>query len=187
NSIALQGIVANVDRDKDSVFNFDYIIKSFDSGQPKDTTATAMEISLNRILIERTRIHFDDQISKNDLHVSIGHFKTEIDDFDLDHLDFDVPEIALHDVAVRLKQGELVREIAEETVEIADSLASKPGFAIKLGKIDFQRIAVDYDNMGARQNTMIRLGKLRAEVESSDMENRRIGLKEFTLEDVRAR
>ncbi len=186
NSVALQGIVANVSRSKDSVFNFDYIINSFDSGEPKDTTATAMEVSLNRILIERTRIHFDDAISKNDLHVSIGHFKTKIDDFDLDNLDFDVPEIALHDVALKLKQGELVREIAEESVEIADSIASKPGFAIKLGTIDFQRITLDYDNVGARQNTMFQIGKLFADVASSDIENRRIGLNEFTLEQVRA-
>lgn len=46
NSIDLQGITATVKRNKDSIFNFDYIIDAFASNEPKDTTSAPMKISV---------------------------------------------------------------------------------------------------------------------------------------------
>ncbi|HMI06803.1 MAG TPA: AsmA family protein, partial [Flavobacterium sp.] len=88
NSIALKGITANVSRDKDSVFNFDYIIKAFASKEEKPKEdSEPMKISVRKIDLDRVRVKFDDQITKNDLKAYIAHFDTNIDKFDLDKLE----------------------------------------------------------------------------------------------------
>ena len=48
NSVELEGVTASISRDKDSIFNFDYIIKAFDSGAPKDPIARIYKIVLYR-------------------------------------------------------------------------------------------------------------------------------------------
>src|SRR5690606_4785635 len=58
NSVNVEGIVANVSRDKDSVFNFDYIIDAFATNEPKDTTAAPMKISVKDIKLDRIRVTF---------------------------------------------------------------------------------------------------------------------------------
>ena len=85
NSVDLKGVTANVTRDKDSVFNFDYIIKAFASAEekPKDDSEP-MKISVNKINLDKIRLTFDDAISKNDVKVYLNHFDTKIDKFDLD-------------------------------------------------------------------------------------------------------
>ena len=105
NSIDLEGIVANVKRNKDSVFNFDYIINAFASDKPKDTTSAPMKFSIKRVNLDKIRVKFDDAISKNNLTASLNHFDTRIKSFDLDKMEFEVPKISLDGLKVKLKQG----------------------------------------------------------------------------------
>jgi len=83
NSIDLQGITTTIKRDKDSVFNFDYIIKAFASEEPKKEDSEPMQFSIKKINLDKIRVRFDDQISKNDLTAYLQHFDTKITKFDL--------------------------------------------------------------------------------------------------------
>jgi hypothetical protein len=174
NSVALEGITANVSRDKDSVFNFDYIIKAFDSGKPKDTTSKPMKISFNKISLDKIKIKFNDAVSKNDLQFSLNHFDTKLNKFDLDKLDFDVSEIAMDGLNLKLKQGELVREIGKNTAKVANSLSKNTSFTIRLGEINFTRIAISYDNAGTQLNSGISLNKLRMKFNATDIQKQNI-------------
>jgi len=186
NSVDLKGVTANVNRDKDSVFNFDYIIKAFASAEekPKDDSEP-MKISVNKINLDKIRLTFDDAISKNDVKVYLNHFDTKIDKFDLDNLDFDVPKIKLDGLNLKLKQGELVQEIAVNTRAIADSLAQQPNLKLKLRAIDLTNIKIGYDNAGTKLNTGLTLDKMLIRVNKFDIKNQDIELESLDINTLK--
>ena len=185
NSVDLQGIVAHVHRDKDSVFNFDYIVKAFASDKPEDTTSAPMKISLKKINLDKIKIKFEDQITKNDLAFTINHFDTKITKFDLVNTEFAIPKITLDGLKVNLKQGELVREIGEKTAQVADSLAKRPEFKLDLGIVDFKNLAVAYDNAGTRLDTGLSLDKLFVKFNKTDMQKQIIDIEDFQINGLK--
>ncbi|HEX8270449.1 MAG TPA: translocation/assembly module TamB domain-containing protein [Flavobacterium sp.] len=184
NSIDLRGITANIARNKDSIFNFDYIVKAFDSGKPKDTTGAPMTFSIDKINLDRIKIRFDDAITKNDIVASLHHFDTRVTKFDLEKTDFAIPKIKLDGLKVRLAQGQLVEEISNETVAVADSLSARPNFNIKLGEIDLTRIDIGYDNAGTHLNTGLTLQKLLIKFNQTDIKKQLIDIDRFEIKGL---
>ncbi len=184
NSVDLRGIVANVKRNKDSVFNFDYIIKAFASDKPMDTTSAPMKFSIDKINLDRVRVSYNDEITKNNLSAAIGHFDTRIKTFDLDKLEFDVPRVKLDGVKVILKQG-MVAEIAKGTQKVAEEASKKPDLKLKLGKLELSNISVGYDNEGSRLDTGINLKKLNVEVNTIDLKGQLIDLENIELNGLK--
>lgn len=185
NSVELEGIVANVTRNKDSVFNFDYIIDAFASDEPKDPNAAPMTFSIGKVNLDNVRVRFDDAISKNDIAVNLKHFDTRIRRFNLDKMDFDVPKITLDGLALQLKQGDLVREIAETTIETTDSIVkTRPDLNIKLGEVSIGNIKVSYDNAGTQLNSGLSLKRLFLDFEKTDLPNQIIDINTFELDGV---
>lgn len=184
NSVELQGIVANVKRNKDSVFNFDYIIKAFDTGKPKDTTSAPMKFSLDNIELDRIRVTYKDAITKNNIAANLTHFDTQVDKFDLENMQFEIPEINLDGLKLTLEQG-MVDEIAKSTQKVAEEASSKPDLGIKLGDIKLSNIDIGYDNAGTSLDTRIVLKELTAEVNTIDLKNQLIDLENFELNGVK--
>ncbi len=186
NSADLKGIVANVKRDKDSVFNFDYIIKAFDSGEPKDPDSPPMAFSINKVNLDNVNVRFDDAVSKNNLQVKLVHFDTKIKKFDLDKMYFEVPKIQLDGLNLKLKQGKLVQEITENTIELADSLVKqRPDLDIRLGKIKLSKINVSYDNEGTSLNSGVSLNRLVIDFDKTDLPNQQIDIDNFEIDGVK--
>lgn len=185
NSVDLKGINANVTRSKDSIFNFDYIFKAFDSGKPKDPNAEPTKISIRNVNLDRIKVRFDDDISKNDLEVSLHHFDTKIRKFDLDKSDFEVPKVTLDGLRLKLKQGELVREMGQKTAEVADSLAQKQSFRIKLGELDLKRIAIGYDNAGTNLNSGLTLRQLRMKFNKTDIQGQTLDIASMEMKGLK--
>lgn len=184
NSINLEGITANVNRDSKGTFNFDYIIKAFDSGKPKDTTGAPMKFSIEDINLDRIRLKYNDDISKNYVSANITHFDTSIKNFDLDKMEFEVPDINLDGLKVRLKQG-MVDEIAEGTQKAAEEASKKPDLKLKLKDISLANIDIGYDNEGSRLDTGIKLGKLLIEVNTVDLKNQLVDLENLELNGLK--
>jgi hypothetical protein len=184
NSVNLEGIVANVRRNKDSVFNFDYIIKAFASDKPKDTTSAPMKFSINRINLDRIRVSYDDKITKNNLSANITHFDTRIRKFDLDKMEFTIPKINLDGLKLTLKQG-MIAEIAQSTQKVAEEASKKPDLKLKLGDISLANIAIGYDNEGSRLDTGITLKKLFAEVNEIDLKQQLIDLENLEIDNLK--
>lgn len=187
NSVDLQGIVAHITRDQDSIFNFDYIAEAFASNKPADTTSAPMKISIKKINLDKIKVRFDDKITKNDLAFQIEHFDTNITKFDLVNTEFAIPQITLDGLRVNLKQGELVREIGETTAKVADSIAKKPNFKIDLGIVDFKNLAVTYDNAGTRLDTGLSLDKLFVKFNTTDMQQQIIEIDDFQLDGLKGK
>lgn len=185
NSVSLKNITANVKRNKDSIFNFDYIINAFTSKTPK-SKSKEMKFSIHNISLENIKMHFDDAITKNNLNVSLGNFETQMKVFDLKKMDFDIPKIKLHGLSVKLKQGELLREITTNTIITADSLVKKrPDLNIKLGKIDLRKISVAYDNAGTKLNSGLSLEKLFIDFKETNLPKQQIAINTFELSGVK--
>lgn len=185
NSISLKNITANVKRNKDSIFNFDYIIDAFASKTPK-SNEKEMKFSIENISLENVRMRFDDAITKNNLNVSLENFETRMKVFDLKKMDFEIPKIKLHGLSVNLKQGELLREITTNTVVTADSIIKKrPDLNIKLGKIDLSKISVTYDNAGTKLNSGLSLDKLFIDFAATNLPKQQIAINKFELSGVK--
>ncbi len=188
NSIDIQGIVTNIRRNQDSVFNFDYMLKAFMSEQakpaaPADSSA-AMKFSLDKINLDRIRVRFDDAITKNNIDVYLGHFDTHIQRFDLDSMDFKIPKITLSGLNVQLKQG-IVEELAKNTAQVADSASASPDLKLELGTIDLSKIVIGYDNQGTRLNTDLNLGRLLINFNKIDLKHQLVDIKSIALENTK--
>ncbi|AWH86060.1 hypothetical protein HYN59_13475 [Flavobacterium album] len=184
NSIDLEGITANVKRNKDSVFNFDYIIKAFASDKPKDTTAAPMKFSIDKINLDRIHVKYDDAITKNNLSANIEHFDTRIKTFDLDKMEFEVPKIKLDGLKLTLKQG-MVAQVAQTTQKAAEEASKKPDLKLKLGDIELANIDIGYDNEGSRLDTGIKLKRLALEVNEINLKTQLIDLKSIELNGLK--
>lgn len=184
NSIQLDGIVANVKRNKDSVFNFDYIIKAFASNEPKDTTSAPMKFSVNRVNLDNIRVTYNDATTKNDISAKLTHFDTRIRKFDLDNMEFEAPRINLDGLKLRLEQG-MLDEVAVSTQKVAEEASKQPDIKLKLKNINIGNIDIGYDNKDSRMDTKLLLKKLAIQVNEIDLKNQLIDLDNFELEDVK--
>jgi hypothetical protein len=186
NEINLKGITANVNRGADSVFNFDYIIKAFTSGQkkpvkPADTTST-MKFSLDKIILDKINISYKDATNGNNVKFLLGHFDTRIKDFNMDKMKFTIPKITLSDVNAKIIQTPAGSSVAKAA---AVDTATKPiKMTLNLGTIDISKIKVDYrtNEMAANVN----LGKLLVEMNKLDLKNQVADIGNISLDDTRA-
>ena len=95
NSVSLENTTANISRNKEGVFNFDYIIKAFDSNEPKDPNSKPFKISVVKVNLDNINFNFKDDFAKNDVKVKLTHFDTKFNKFELDKINFDIPNINL--------------------------------------------------------------------------------------------
>jgi len=185
NSIELEGVVANIKRDRDSVFNFDYIIEAFAPETP-DTT-TAMTVSIDKINFDRIKFRIDDALTKTGLNLQLKHFDTRIRKFDLENMDFDVPEIAVDGFFVNLNQG-----LVEEVLKIKDSETNgiskdEIGLKLKLGKIALTNIGFDYTSAQANLNSAINVDKLNLKFNELDLEQELADIETLNLSGLKGR
>lgn len=186
NEINLEGITANVSKNKDSVFNFDYIIKAFVGEQkkpekPEDTTSS-MKFSVDKIILDRINIKYKDVTTGNDVKFILGHFDTRIKDFDMDKMKFTIPKITISGVDAKIIQTPSGSSIAQAAK--VDTTTRPMNMALNLGVIDVSKIKVDYQSneMAAK----VDLGKFLVEMNKLDLKNQVADIKNITLDDTKA-
>ncbi|RYE22713.1 MAG: translocation/assembly module TamB, partial [Sphingobacteriaceae bacterium] len=187
NELNLQGITSHINRTlPDSNFNFTYIIKAFASEQkkPKSTDTASMKFSINKINLDRIHLKYNDAVSGNDVVFNLGHFDTNIKDFDLDKMKFTVPKITLSDVNAKVIQHEIP---SVKTASATDTTSTKPlNYDLKLGILDLSKIKIDYLNETSALKTKVDLGKFLVELDSIDLKNQRVVIKNIELNQTKA-
>ncbi|PTT10761.1 hypothetical protein DBR27_06325 [Flavobacterium sp. HMWF030] len=186
NSVSLENVKANISRNKDGVFNFDYIIKAFESKEPKveDPNSKPFKISVVKIDLENVNFNFKDDFSKNDIRLKLSNFDTKFNKFDLDKMDFDIPNINLSGLKVVLNQ-DVVEKIAEVSVKTADTISKRNDFNLKLGKISLSKIDIAYDNKDSKLDSGIKLGNLNLVFNTIDLNNQLVDLETFELKNLK--
>lgn len=179
NSIDLEKITANIEVSKDSVFNFDYIIKAFDSPDKVKTDSKPMEISLKKINLDAVKFTYKDAVAKNNVDLFVNHFDTNIDKIDLKKLAFDIPKINLKGLKLTLDQDlvEVTKKVTQEIEKQAETNVIK----LKLRDINLENIDVAYKNAISNLDTKIQFQKLQTKVNNVDLENQVIDLNSIEL------
>ncbi|MBS1530366.1 MAG: translocation/assembly module TamB domain-containing protein [Bacteroidetes bacterium] len=186
NEIDLKGITANVNRGKDSVFNFDYIIKAFAGAQKgpvktQDTTA-GMKFSVGKIILDKIHVGYKDAVTGNNIKFDLGHFDTRIKDFDMDKMKFTIPQITLSGFDAKIVQTPVGSSIA--TAATADTTTKPINMTLNLGTIDLSKIKVDYQ--AQEMKASVNLGKFLVEMNKLDLKKQVADVSNITLSDTRA-
>ncbi|MBZ4041334.1 translocation/assembly module TamB domain-containing protein [Flavobacterium hibisci] len=186
NSVSLENVKANITRNKDGVFNFDYIIKAFESKEPKvdDPDAKPFQISVVKVNLDHVKFNFKDDFSKNYIAVNVSHFDTKFNAFDLDKMNFDIPKINLNGLKLVLNQ-EAVEKAAEVSVKTAETISKRKDFKLKLDKISLSKIDILYDNKDSRLNSGIRLGTLNLTVNEIDLNKQLLDFDAFEIKNLK--
>lgn len=186
NSVSLENVKANISRNKDGVFNFDYIIKAFESKETKvdDPDAKPFKISVVKVNLDHVKFNFKDDFSKNDIAVNVSHFDTKFNAFDLDKMNFDIPKINLNGLKLVLNQ-EAVEKVTEVSVETVDTISKRKDFKLKLDKISLSKIDILYDNKDSRLNSGIRLGTLNLTVNEIDLNKQLLDFNAFEIKNLK--
>lgn len=185
NSVSLENVKANISRNKNGVFNFDYIIKAFESKEPKveDPDSKPFKISVVKVNLDNVKFNFKDDFSKNDIRVKLTHFDTKFKEFDLDKMKFDIPNIDLNGLKIVLNQ-DVVEKIAEVSVKTVDTISKRKDFNLKLGKIRLSKIDIAYDNKDSKLDSGIKLDNLNLSVNKIDLNNQLLDFDSFELKNL---
>lgn len=185
NSVSLENVTANISRNKHGAFNFDYIIKAFESKEPKveDPNAKPFKISVVKVNLDNVKFNFKDDFSKNDIKVNLTHFDTKFKEFDLDKMKFDIPNINLNGLKLVLDQ-DVVEKIAEVSVKTVDTISKRNDFSLNLGKISLSKIDIAYDNKDSKLDSGIKLGNLDLSVNKIDLNNQLLDFDSFELKNL---
>ncbi|MGZ3755628.1 MAG: translocation/assembly module TamB domain-containing protein [Mucilaginibacter sp.] len=186
NEINLDGITLKVQRGADSVFNYDYIVKAFageqkKQPQPTDTTSS-MKFSVDKIILDKINISYQDVVTGNNVKFLLGHFDTRIKTFDLDKMKFTIPKITLSGFNARIIQTPVGSSIAN-TAKI-DTAVKPLNMELNLGVIDVSKIKVDYRS--PEMNADVDLGKFLLEMDKLDLKNEKAAIKIVELSNTRA-
>jgi hypothetical protein len=184
NSISLQNATSTIYRNKEGVFNFDYIIKAFESKQPADPNSKPFKISIVKVNLDNVNFNFKDDFSKNDIRVKLTHFDTKFKKFDLAKMDFNIPNINLNGLKLVLNQ-DIVEKIAEVSVKTVDTISKRKDFKLKLDKISLSKIDISYDNKDSKLDSGIYLGSLELAVNEIDLNKQLLDFDTFELKNLK--
>jgi hypothetical protein len=184
NSISLQNITSNISRNKEGVFNFDYIIKAFESEKPADPNSKPFTISVVKVNLENINFNFKDDFSKNDIRVKLTHFDTKFKKFDLGKMDFNIPNIELDGLKLVLNQ-DVVEKIAEASVKTVDIISKRNDFKLELGDIKLSKIDILYDNKDSKMDSGIHLGNLELAVNEIDLNKQLLDFDTFEVQNLK--
>lgn len=167
-SINLEGVRANLVRNSEGEFNFDYIINAFATDEEKEPSKPFV-ISLDKIKLRNIGVNFNDQQARNDISVSFKNFETTVETFDLDANSYAVDKILMDGLNLKLKQ-DLVEEVAENIEETVDSLNQKSPLKIDLNNIQFTNSNINYGDDNSQTFAKVLFKELSADVKSLDLE-----------------
>jgi hypothetical protein len=182
-SIALDGITSYLNRNSQGNFNFDYILKAFISAKKTDDKSTPMAFSINQVELNKIKLNYKDNYAKNELSINLKHFDTHIKTFDLNLMNFEIPKFKISGLQIKLKEKLLVQ--VQKTNPNYHSSSTINPFKLKLGEIDFKKIAIDYENENSKITSTATLRKLAAKFEVLDLTNRLIVIKSIGAEGIK--
>lgn len=168
----------------DTVFNFQFIANAFASGSKpnaaKDTSS--MKLKVDNIVLNNTRIIYQDVITGNDLNLFLSHLDMPIKTFDPDHLYFDIPKFKLTGLKGYFYQNIPLKPKIDSAVAQA---VLAPGKYLQLhnAEISFNDIDVDYKSAPNNISTSFRINSFTAHPTVLDVRAGKFDLKDVSLDN----
>jgi translocation and assembly module TamB len=189
NQVQLSDITAKVSRVlPDTVYNFQFVIDAFapaDTVQTKSTDTSAINVSVKDVEFDNIRVVYDDVVTGSDMTLWLGHFDTEMDEFDLNKMRFSVPSTNIKGIRANIYQKKPLVEPAE-VIEDTATAAAPPAFDIDFGEFNLSDIKVDYGNDVSAFYTNVDLGQLLLNSDDIDMRQQMINLDKLQLDNTTA-
>ena len=170
-AIDLQGVKANVVRNPDGTFNFDYILNAFASNKEEEKKESKpFIISLDKINLQDIGISFIDQQSRNDINLYFKSFDTRVKKFDLEQNSYAIGDINLDGLKLKLKQ-DLVEEVSENVDKQVDSLNQKKPMTLDLNGIKFTNFDIAYGDDNTKTFAKVIFQELSTNIKKLDLQN----------------
>ena len=187
-SVDLEGVKANVVRNEDGTFNFDYIIDAFATKDEEETPSKPFIISLDKIKLKDIGISFIDDQSRNDINLYFKSFDTRVKTFDLEKNSYAMGDINMDGLRLKLKQ-DLLEEVADNVEEKVDSLQKQSPLKLGLNKIKLTNFNIDYGDDNTKTFGKIIFKELSTKVNQLDLENSNFGIDNLYLKgaDINAK
>ena len=176
NSVKLDGIVANISKNKEGIFNFDYIIDAFVSKTP--TTPKSKSIfSIEDVNLDNVKFNYKDAVSKNNLNFNLRHLDTKITTFDLDNMKFKVPKITIDGLNLKLNQG--IAEALDKVKQEGEKQIEENFLQLDLGTADLNNFNIIYGSESSRFGSKIKFEKLLVDFNVIDLQKQKIDIKKI--------
>ncbi|HRI20962.1 MAG TPA: hypothetical protein PLA68_08400, partial [Panacibacter sp.] len=185
NYLELDGIRANIYRlNKDTLFNFDYIIKAF-AGAPAEEPVAAdssapMKFKIGTIELKKITATYKDDITGNDVYFYLGNFQTKVRTFDPANSEYEIPSISIADINASVQQYKplvQVKSTAAVEAESNEPIQTK----LTLGTLYLKNINFNYTNNISVLNGQLNLGELATEFGKLDLAKLFIPFNKLTL------
>jgi len=186
NYLELDGIRANIYRKgKNTVFNYQYIVNAFagDQTAAPTTESTPMTFHLDKIVLNQITTTFTDDFTGNDLYAFLGNFNVSIKSFEPDKSTYNVPSIALENADIRFRQYTPLHINVPISAPPVDSANTTNATKLTLDKIDFTKVAFQYNNQLSNMLADVHLGDFHSNFETIDLSKLLISLKNVELKN----
>jgi hypothetical protein len=183
--IALNNIVVEVKRlPPDSVFNFQFIVDAFTSEQkkvPQQQDTATLKMNIDEILVNKTRVVYQDAFTGNDMDLVFGHLDTKISTFDPTHLLFNVPTITLNGLKGYFYQNEPLKQPLKKTV--SEASAQPENYLQFINKeINLSNIDVAYKSQSSHINSSFVIANAQVHPKTIDLKNSVITLNDLSMD-----
>ncbi len=137
--LSLKNIYLNVVKgEKDSVFNYQFIIDAFSSSSQttviaKDTTP--LKINLDRLLLDRVSLKFVDKNGGNDYYASINSLDATLNRFQPDRVDFGIKDFMASGVTFTATTYK--EKIKEPYLPVPDDKKEQQGYGLNITASNF--------------------------------------------------
>jgi hypothetical protein len=137
--LALKNIYLNVAKgEKDSVFNYQFVIDAFSSSNPKPSAnkdTTALKINVDRLVFDRISLKFIDKNGGNDYYASINSLDGTLNKFQPDRVDFGIKDFIASGItftAITYKE-----KIKEPYLPVPDDKKEQQGYGLNITASNF--------------------------------------------------
>lgn len=187
-SVDLQGVKANVVRNQNGTFNFDYIIDAFTTKDEEETPSKPFIISLDKIKLKDIGISFIDNQSRNDINLYFKSFDTRVKTFDLQKNSYAMNDLNMDGLRLKLKQ-DLLEEVADKVVKKVDSLQKQSPLQLGLNKIKLTNFNIDYGDDNTKTFAKVIFKELSTKVDKLDLDKMDFGIDNVYLKgaDINAK
>ncbi|QDP86672.1 translocation/assembly module TamB [Chryseobacterium sp. SNU WT5] len=187
-SVDLQGVKANVIRNENGTFNFDYILDAFATKDEEETPSKPFIISLDKIKLKDIGISFIDNQSRNDINLYFKSFDTRVKTFDLEKNSYAMNDINMDGLRLKLKQ-DLLEEVTDKVEKKVDSLQKQSPLKLGLNKIKLTNFNIDYGDDNTKTFAKVIFKELSTKISKLDLEKSDFGVENLYLKgaDINAK
>lgn len=177
--VNLANATANISVNKDTVFNFDYIINSFVSDTatqaPADTSTSTMDIDLGTVNLRNVKFSYFSEPDGMSTAFNIGNLLLEVDEFDLNNQVYIADNITIEDTKGELDIFKLVPSTETDTTEINMTVGTKN---LTVKNVDFK-----FSDQPTELNLAANVGLLKATAEPISLASYQVNLDKILLEN----